>query len=208
MTFVPGGRYRNNSGEYTVLELRGNKMRVRMDDGREQNLTINIQQAVWARLKRDVRNPIASALGQVRDARRQHQAARARNDMRAAMHYRAELVEAQVRFCTLIRKRTPDEVTQLRRYFDTAARSDQRHAWNDYRNVCWACHTDISAGSNTHCDECGWLVCGDGACQCPDFSEDFGGNQPVCRAQLERLGQSNFTKLVQLRQAGTAAETN
>lgn len=41
--FVVGGRYANRKGEYEVLQIKGNTMRVRYDDNTEQELTIDIQ---------------------------------------------------------------------------------------------------------------------------------------------------------------------
>lgn len=41
--FVVGGRYATRMREYEVLEIRGDKMRVRYDDGTEQDLSIEIQ---------------------------------------------------------------------------------------------------------------------------------------------------------------------
>lgn len=41
--FIVGGRYANRRGEYEVLQIKGNTMRVRYDDNTEQELTIDIQ---------------------------------------------------------------------------------------------------------------------------------------------------------------------
>jgi len=41
--FIVGGRYANRKGEYEVLEIRSDKMKVRYDDGTEQELSIEVQ---------------------------------------------------------------------------------------------------------------------------------------------------------------------
>lgn len=41
--FIVGGRYAHRRAEYEVLELKGKTMRVRYDDGTEQDLSIEIQ---------------------------------------------------------------------------------------------------------------------------------------------------------------------
>lgn len=41
--FVVGGRYANRKGEYEVLEIHGDKMKVRYDDDTEQELSMEIQ---------------------------------------------------------------------------------------------------------------------------------------------------------------------
>ena len=42
-SFLIGGRYRNRIGEYEVLDIQGNHLRVRYDDGREDTLDARIQ---------------------------------------------------------------------------------------------------------------------------------------------------------------------
>lgn len=41
--FIVGGRYANRRGEYEVLQIKGNTMKVLYDDNTEQELTIDIQ---------------------------------------------------------------------------------------------------------------------------------------------------------------------
>lgn len=44
--FLVGGRYRNRLGEYEVLDISGNHMIVRYDNGNEDNLDIRIQERI------------------------------------------------------------------------------------------------------------------------------------------------------------------
>jgi hypothetical protein len=199
MTFEIGGRYRNKHGHYIVLDIVGEKMRVRMDNGHEELLTIRIQRAIQERLQWEAQDPLGYALEQVRLCRQQLQDARARNLEDEMTRWRISLVEAQVKLCSTIRPRTPVELVKLQKYFDRAARSGESNAEHDYRNVCWACQTSVNSAANDRCSECGWLVCVDGACQCPDFALGFGGAQKQCSEQVKRLGSATFLKLVELR---------
>jgi hypothetical protein len=61
------------------------------------------------------------------------------------------------------------------------------------------CHSELSSGANPRCWECGWLVCADGACQCPDFATNNGGDQRACTMQTLRIGSAAFARLVDLR---------
>ncbi len=44
--FLVGGRYRNRRGEYEVLEIMGDKMRVRYDSGKEEVLDVHRQRVI------------------------------------------------------------------------------------------------------------------------------------------------------------------
>ncbi|GAI22066.1 unnamed protein product, partial [marine sediment metagenome] len=43
MKFIVGARYANRRGEYEVLQIKGNTMKVRYDDNTEQELSVDIQ---------------------------------------------------------------------------------------------------------------------------------------------------------------------
>ena len=51
--FEVGGRYRNNLGEYEVLAVEGDKMTVRFDDGRTQDLSIATQARILFRYQEE-----------------------------------------------------------------------------------------------------------------------------------------------------------
>lgn len=52
--FIVGGRYANRRGEYEVLQIKGNAMRVRYDDNTEQELTIDIQARIATNMALEV----------------------------------------------------------------------------------------------------------------------------------------------------------
>ena len=52
--FDVGGNYANRIGNYTVLELNGNKMTVRYEDGSEASLNIGIQERIWENIQAEV----------------------------------------------------------------------------------------------------------------------------------------------------------
>jgi hypothetical protein len=197
MVFRVGNQYRNREGQYVVLEMRGGQMRVRMDNGQERLLTVSVQARILERIQQEARSPLGQALEQIERLRRQFHEARSHNNMDEALRYRIDLIEAQLNYREVIRERTPREKAELRRYFEVAARSDQ--VGGGYRNICWACHTDVNAASNERCDDCGWLICADGACQSPEFSIELGGPQERCSAQIKRLGREVFNALADLR---------
>ena len=51
MKFLAGQRYRNRKGEYEVLQLQGDTMKVRYDDGSEQILSIAIQSTIFENMQ-------------------------------------------------------------------------------------------------------------------------------------------------------------
>lgn len=52
--FVVGGRYANRKGEYEVLEIKGKIMRVRYDDGTEQELLMDTQTRIATNMALEV----------------------------------------------------------------------------------------------------------------------------------------------------------
>lgn len=54
-SFLIGGRYRNRLGEYEVLDIHGNHIRVRYDDGREDNLDAGIQARIIENMQLETR---------------------------------------------------------------------------------------------------------------------------------------------------------
>ncbi len=52
--FEVGGQYANRIGDYEVLEINGNKMLVRYEDGSEANLNMGIQERIWENIQADV----------------------------------------------------------------------------------------------------------------------------------------------------------
>jgi len=52
--FIVGGRYANRRGEYEVLQIKGNTMRVRYDDNTEQELTVDIQARIATNIALEV----------------------------------------------------------------------------------------------------------------------------------------------------------
>ena len=49
---------------------------------------------------------------------------------------------------------------------------------NEYRNVCWRCHSNINSNYNRRCNKCGWYICNNcGACEsgCPRCPSWNGG---------------------------------
>jgi len=48
--FSVGGRYHNNNGEYEVLSLDGERMRIRYINGSEQSVNIDVQARIWQRI--------------------------------------------------------------------------------------------------------------------------------------------------------------
>jgi hypothetical protein len=121
----------------------------------------------------------------------------------AIVRLQEALVEEWARFCTLLRTRTTAELEDLRRRF-TAAVWHEYGSHTDYRNVCWVCKADVGVASNDEC-EGGWLICADGACQCPDWSDGYKDTQPVCQQQIDRLSREVYEALVS--RAATSAPT-
>lgn len=52
--FEVGGQYANRIGDYTVVEISGNKMLVRYEDGSEASLNMQIQERIWENIQADV----------------------------------------------------------------------------------------------------------------------------------------------------------
>jgi len=52
--FEVGGQYANRIGNYTVVEISGNKMSVRYEDGEEASLNMQIQERIWENIQADV----------------------------------------------------------------------------------------------------------------------------------------------------------
>ena len=53
VTFLVGQRYRNRKGEYEVLEIQGNSMKVCYDDGSQQILSISTQATIFENMQRE-----------------------------------------------------------------------------------------------------------------------------------------------------------
>lgn len=53
VTFFVGQRYRNRKGEYEVLQLQGDSMKVRYNDGSEQILAISTQATIFENMQRE-----------------------------------------------------------------------------------------------------------------------------------------------------------
>lgn len=53
VTFEVGNRYCNRDGEYEVLNIQGNSMRVRFDSGEELALTISIQANIYENIQQE-----------------------------------------------------------------------------------------------------------------------------------------------------------
>jgi len=53
VTFLVGQRYRNRRGEYEVLEIQGNSMKVRYNDGSQQILSISTQATIFENIQRE-----------------------------------------------------------------------------------------------------------------------------------------------------------
>jgi len=53
VTFLVGQRYRNRKGEYEVLEIKGDSMKVRYDDGSEQILSMSSQTIIFENMQRE-----------------------------------------------------------------------------------------------------------------------------------------------------------
>lgn len=51
--FEVGRKYRNRDGRYEVLEINGDKMLIRYDDGRTQRVTVRIQERIWRNMLAD-----------------------------------------------------------------------------------------------------------------------------------------------------------
>ena len=100
-------------------------------------------------------------------------------------------------FCALLRVRTLMELDHLRNRFARAVQHEFGSA-SDYRNICWVCKADVETASNDQC-QCGWLICADGACQCPDWSDGYKDHQVACSVQIERLGPDVYEALVKER---------
>ena len=52
--FEVGGQYANRIGSYTVVEISGNKMAVRYEDGSEASLNMGIQERIWENIQADM----------------------------------------------------------------------------------------------------------------------------------------------------------
>lgn len=51
ITFLVGQRYHNRKGEYEVLEIKNNQMKVRYDDGQEQMLALSTQAKIFENMQ-------------------------------------------------------------------------------------------------------------------------------------------------------------
>ena len=45
--FEIGGKYENRNGKYEVIEIDGDRMTVKYEDGSENSLKMNIQERIW-----------------------------------------------------------------------------------------------------------------------------------------------------------------
>ncbi len=61
VTFLVGQRYRNKKGEYEVLEIQGDSIKVRYNDGSQQILTISIQATIFENMQREEMLPTKSS---------------------------------------------------------------------------------------------------------------------------------------------------
>ena len=61
VTFLVGQRYRNRKGEYEVLGIQGNSMKVRYDDGSEQILSMSTQATIFENIRREEMLPTKSS---------------------------------------------------------------------------------------------------------------------------------------------------
>lgn len=52
--FVPGGRYRNRKGDYTVVAIGDKKMTIRYDNGQEQVAKIEKQRHIWHAIQDEI----------------------------------------------------------------------------------------------------------------------------------------------------------
>lgn len=57
--FEVGGQYRNRNGAYEVLDIDGERMTVRYEDGREQSVSIELQRQIWRNIRIDEAPPPA-----------------------------------------------------------------------------------------------------------------------------------------------------
>ncbi len=53
VTFLVGQRYRNRKGEYEILEIQGDSMKLRYNDGSQQILSISIQATIFENMQRE-----------------------------------------------------------------------------------------------------------------------------------------------------------
>ena len=58
--FEVGGQYRNRKGNYTVLEIMGEKMRIRYEDGVENTVKTEFQARFWANIQAEEAPPLPS----------------------------------------------------------------------------------------------------------------------------------------------------
>jgi len=61
VTFLVGQRYRNRKGEYEVLEIQGNSMKVRYDDSSQRVLSMSTQATIFENIRREEMLPTKSS---------------------------------------------------------------------------------------------------------------------------------------------------
>jgi hypothetical protein len=62
----------------------------------------------------------------------------------------------------------------------------KKAAPNEYRNVCWNCHTPLHSTLNPRCPICSWLVCICGGCRSPTYV-DVQGRPWACPQEAALL---------------------
>lgn len=122
-------------------------------------------------------------------------------DTEPAEQIRRQLVNLRVEFCKLLRPRSQEELEEMRlRYTQQVVGeigADER-----YSSGCWVCSTPITDTMNDRCSNCGWFICGCGACKSP-YVNDYGDSEGWyvltrgCLEQQKRLGPEVYEKRLQ-----------